>query len=243
MPKTASHSVGLLALLAAVMLAALWLAPELDAASVEDAVRAIGPMAIVLLVALGIVVSPIPSGVIALVAGALYGTPIGGSLTVLGAGLGASCAFALSRHLGRGLLVSSRSAAVRTLTRERSQRGLMLTVFVTRLVPFISFDAVSYVAGLTPLRFWRFLVATLAGTTPVCFAFAAAGNTAKEGEFHPGVLAVMCGVTLLVPACAFVFRALRPRGIPSAAGRAAPPPQKGCIPLDRVRSVGVTLVM
>jgi uncharacterized membrane protein YdjX (TVP38/TMEM64 family) len=36
------------------------------------------------------------------------------------------------------------------LSRERSQIWLMAVVFVSRLLPFISFDAISYAAGLTP---------------------------------------------------------------------------------------------
>ncbi|MEM8957710.1 MAG: TVP38/TMEM64 family protein [Pseudomonadota bacterium] len=189
--------------------AGLILVPELDAQVVEDAVHRFGPVAIVILVALGIVVSPIPSGAIALVAGALYGTVLGGALTILGAGLGAACAFGLSRCFGRGRLVASQTSVARFLTRGRSQQALMMTVFLTRLVPFISFDAVSYVAGLTPLRFWRFLVATLFGTAPVCMAFAAAGNTASSNQMHPAMLALVCGVTLLLPLCICIGRVLR----------------------------------
>ena len=216
MPPTANPTYFLFALLAAIMLAIIWYAPGLDVTFVESAVQHIGPAAIVLLVAVGIVVSPIPSGVVALVAGALYGTAMGGALTVLGASLGASCAFAISRYLGRGVLVSSQLSIARTLTRERSQGALMLTIFVTRLIPFISFDAVSYVAGLTPLRYWRFLVATFSGTAPVCIAFAATGNTAASGDVHPAIFGIAVGMTVVVPACVIAVRTVRARGIASA---------------------------
>ena len=72
-------------LLASLMLVAMNFVPELDSDLVETAVDRMGPVAIVLLVALGIVVIPIPSGAIALVAGALYGTWHGGALTIRGA--------------------------------------------------------------------------------------------------------------------------------------------------------------
>jgi uncharacterized membrane protein YdjX (TVP38/TMEM64 family) len=41
---------------------------------------------------------------------------------------------------------------------------------------FISFDAVSYAAGLTPLAFWQFMVATLVGMIPISFLLAYFGE-------------------------------------------------------------------
>lgn len=43
---------------------------------------------------------------------------------------------------------------------------LMAIVFVSRLIPDVSFDAVSYAVGLAPLAFGRFAVATLFGVIP-----------------------------------------------------------------------------
>lgn len=189
--------------------ALVWLARDLDKDGVEAFVLEFGPLSIVVLVALGIVVSPIPSGAIAIVAGALYGSFLGGALTVAGAVLGAALAFLLSRHLGRARLQASRLPLADTLTRERSQNALMMTVLVSRLVPLISFDAVSYVAGLTPLALWRFVVATAVGTTPVCLAFAAAGDSAAEGGMSPAMLAALTGITLLAPACVLIAKRVR----------------------------------
>ena len=200
-----------IAFLASLALLTLWIMPELDADFVETAVAYLGPVAIVLLVALGIVVSPIPSGAIALVAGAIYGTVMGGALTVAGAVLGAAGAFLLSRYFGRGHVMAMDNKVARLLTQDRSQNGLTAMVFVTRLIPFISFDAVSYVAGLTPLRVSRFLAATALGTTPVCIAFAHAGATARSGEMHPMVLIGLTGITLVLPALVIAARALSRR--------------------------------
>lgn len=132
-----------------------------------------GPLAIILMMIAAIVMSPIPSGPIAIVAGAAYGPVWGTVWAVMGAEGGALIAFWLARYLGYGTV--RRWARMRPLLRRleqhRSQRKLMVIVFVSRLVPFISFDAVSYAAGLTPLAFWRFAIATLAGVIPVAFLF------------------------------------------------------------------------
>jgi uncharacterized membrane protein YdjX (TVP38/TMEM64 family) len=60
----------------------------------------LGPLALIGLMVLAIVVSPIPSGPIAVAAGALYGTLWGGAITVAGALLGALIAFGSARYLG-----------------------------------------------------------------------------------------------------------------------------------------------
>ncbi len=185
-----------------------WL-PELDSDMIRSAADRFGPIAIVALVAIGIVVSPIPSGAVAIVAGALYGTYEGGALTIAGAVVGAGSAFLLSRHLGRERLAGTNFRLAQSLTRERSQNALMLTVFLTRLVPFISFDAVSYVAGLTPLCFWRFLAATTLGTAPVCIAFAAAGDTAMQSTMSPIYIFLLGGITLVLPAGLLIIRSVR----------------------------------
>lgn len=139
------------------------------------AAGALGPLAVVALTALATVIAPIPGGPIAVAAGALYGTFRGGALTLAGASLGAIVAFGIARRLGRDAVRGSRLTAVAWIARPRSQHQLMALVFLSRLVPFISFDAVSYAAGLSALAAWRFALATLAGIVPMSYLLAAAG--------------------------------------------------------------------
>ena len=121
-----------------------------------------GPVVIVTLMTLAVVASPIPSAPIALAAGAAYGHVWGTVQVVIGAELGALIAFGLARVLGHDVL--------RRVFGDRvdagllgSQTALTATVFASRLMPFVSFDMISYAAGLSRLHAWRFAVATLAG--------------------------------------------------------------------------------
>lgn len=73
-----------------------------------DRVRAIvasagplGPLAIIGLMTLAIVASPVPSAPIAMAAGLVYGHFWGTVLVVIGAELGAITAFVIARHFGR----------------------------------------------------------------------------------------------------------------------------------------------
>ncbi len=82
----------------------------------------------------------------------------------------------------------------------RSQNALTFAVFATRLMPFLSFDVVSYAAGLTPLAAWRFAVATLAGIAPASFALAHLGGVAASGESaYGGALTLALGMLVMAP--------------------------------------------
>lgn len=158
-----------------------------------------GPLALVGLMILAIVVSPIPSGPIAMAAGALYGTLWGRVLAIAGAAAGALIAFGAVRYLGFDAIRRSENPVLAYIARPRSQFALMLIVFASRLVPFISFDAVSYAAGLTCLSFGRFAIATLLGVIPICFALAAMGAGMVEGGTDWILVVTMGGAITLLP--------------------------------------------
>lgn len=195
---------GLLAAMAVLGLAALgvwWFAPSvlveaqrlLDRETLEALVARAGnwgPVLIIGLMTVAVVASPIPSAPIALAAGAAYGHFWGTVQVVLGAELGALIAFGLARALGRD--------AVRRLFGDRvdagllgSQNALTWTVFASRLMPFVSFDMISYAAGLSCLHAWRFALATLAGIVPASFLLAHVGLEAASGDMSRATWVVL----------------------------------------------------
>jgi len=165
-----------------------------------------GPLAVVGLIALAVLVSPIPGAPVALAAGALYGHTWGTLYVLLGAELGALGAFSLGRLLGREALQRWLGHRL-PRTRLGSQGALMAIVFVSRLLPFISFDVVSYAAGLTSLTLWRFALATLAGVLPASFLLAHFGGEMVTGELDQMLYAVLAlGLLTGVPLAAYFLR-------------------------------------
>lgn len=159
----------------------------------------IGPFVIIGLMTLAIIMSPIPSAPIALAAGAVYGHTLGTVYVVIGSELGAIIAFAVARLIG--IVVLQKWTDIRlTKLVAGSQNMLMGIVFISRLLPFISFDMVSYAAGITPLRFWRFAVATFAGIVPASFLLAHFGAELATGEGQRIAITVLLfgGVSLTV---------------------------------------------
>jgi uncharacterized membrane protein YdjX (TVP38/TMEM64 family) len=149
-----------------------------------------GPVLIVTLMTVAVVASPIPSAPIALAAGAAYGHLWGTVQVVIGAELGALIAFGLARVLGHDVLrrVFGDKVDAGLLG---SQTALTATVFASRLMPFVSFDMISYAAGLSRLHAWRFALATLAGVVPASFLLAHVGGEAIGGELGRAIWAVL----------------------------------------------------
>lgn len=185
------------------------LATILNGAALRDQVRqmgAWGPLLVIALMVLAIMVSPIPSAPIAMAAGAVYGHTWGTFYVLAGAEIGALTAFGLARWLG--------GDTMRRWFGERlsvgllgSQNALMGIVLVSRLLPFISFDIVSYAAGLTVLSFWRFALATLIGIVPASFLLAHFGGEMATGESDRIMLSVLAlGAITLIPVAVKVVR-------------------------------------
>lgn len=75
----------------------------------------------------------------------------------------------------------------------------MIAVFTSRLLPFVSFDLVSYAAGLSSLHFWRFALATLFGIVPASFLLAHFGDEAASGEtWRATWAALIIGLFILI---------------------------------------------
>jgi len=184
----------------------LWGNPDLASRIDRDALEAMvneagaaGPALVIGLMTLAVVASPIPSAPIALASGAAYGHTWGTIWVVLGAELGALLAFGLARFLGFDAIRRWIGPGIdRGLT--GSQSALTAIVLVSRLLPFVSFDAVSYAAGLSCLRFWRFALATLAGILPASFLLAHFGSAAAEGDTGPATWIAAIGIGALTGA-------------------------------------------
>ncbi len=179
-----------------------------------------GPVAIIALMVLAILISPIPSAPIALAAGAAYGHGWGTLYVLIGAEVGALAAFGLARLVGYETVHRWFGDRL-SIGLIGSQNVLMGIVFLSRLLPFLSFDIVSYGAGLTVLSFWRFAIATLAGIAPASFLLAHFGSEMATGVGSRLLVAVLAlGGLTLVPIALKLWRDRRDR---RDAGRDAEP--------------------
>lgn len=110
----------------------------------------------------------------------------------MGSLLGANIAFGIARILGF-------KAACLWLEQQlpgwklHDSKRLMWLILVSRLMPFISFDLISYAAGITTLSYGRFFIATAIGILPASFLIAHFGDTAKDQSWviNVGLVSVL----------------------------------------------------
>jgi uncharacterized membrane protein YdjX (TVP38/TMEM64 family) len=147
------------------------------------------------LMVLQAVISPIPAFALSIANGLAFGAFWGAVISLAGRSLAASLCFYFARTIGRG--------AVESLVGERAARRSegwleswgVQAVLLTRLIPFFSFDLVSYAAGLSRLRFDRFLGATVIGEVPAAIMYSWVGARAPE---YIWLLLLTNGVVFLV---------------------------------------------
>lgn len=183
--RTLARTVGLFVLLALGALALGTVAYaastgrlDMSVATIEAAIRDLGPWAAVGSVVAMILHSfvPLPAEVIAIANGMVFGKLLGVALTWAGAMAGAVVAFGLARALGRPFverLVPERHWHRIDAWTARDSAGALL---LARLVPVISFNLINYAAGLTGVPFGTFLWTTGLGILPVTVLCVVAGE-------------------------------------------------------------------
>ncbi len=148
------------------------------------------------------VVLPVPSSVVMMTHGALFGVPIGMALSVIGS-LGS---FALGFALGRrGESVVRR--VVPEEERRRADRFLLrwgpVGVVLSRPVPMLA-ETVSFMAGASPLRWRAALGAAALGCVPAAAVYAVAG--ALAASFATGAVVFIAIVVVATVVAGVVVR-------------------------------------
>jgi len=146
-----------------------------------------GPFALMGLMTLAVVVSPIPSLPLDLAAGAVYGPFWGAVYVLIGAELGAIISFLIGRALGRDVLSRWLKQDI-MFCEQCTDHHLLGLLIVARFVPIFSFDIVSYGAGLTKMSLKAFALATFVGMTPPTFALTYLGSAVVTVQW-PFILA------------------------------------------------------
>jgi uncharacterized membrane protein YdjX (TVP38/TMEM64 family) len=122
------------------------------------------------------IVAPLPSFVITFVNAGLFGWWKGALLSWVGTVSGATMCFWIAKFLGRDVVAKlTTKTALRSVDKFFDRYG-KYAVLIARLLPFVSFDVVSYGAGLTSMRFWPFFWATSIGQIPITLVYSYVGD-------------------------------------------------------------------
>lgn len=171
-----------------------------------DTADAFGPLIIVLLIMLEVVIAPIPGFVVMVAAGYVYGPFWGTLYSYAGNVLGSLLAFVLARHFGRPFV--RRIISRRLLDRyDEFFNGHKKSLMLFYALPIVPVDILSFVCGLSDLRWRRFLLVIMVGFIPNTLVLALVGDRLSQLSFALTVVYVL--VFLLVfSGLALLFRYL-----------------------------------
>lgn len=145
-----------------------------------------------LLMILQSVAAPIPAFLLTFANAAIFGWLGGAALSWSSAMAGAAVCFFIAKILGRDVVEKLTSKTALHSVDEFFQRYGKHTILIARLLPFVSFDLVSYAAGLTPMKVVPFLLATGLGQLPATLVYSYIG-----GMLTGSVKVVVTGLMIL----------------------------------------------
>ncbi|WP_304114876.1 TVP38/TMEM64 family protein [Finegoldia magna] len=157
---------------------------KLDTDVVVAYLRSYGKQAAVVsfvLMILQSIAAPIPAFLITLSNAAIFGWVKGAMLSWSSAMAGAALCFFLARALGRDAVERLTSKGAMESVDVFFERYGKYAILICRLLPFVSFDFVSYGAGLTNMGFWPFFIATGIGQLPATIVYSYVGGTLTGG--------------------------------------------------------------
>ncbi len=125
------------------------------------------------------VIAPLPAFLITFANGTLFGFWWGSLLSWSSSMIGAALCFYIARALGIQRITQFMSQPIVDKTNDFFEKYGTYAILVARLMPFISFDVVSYFAGATRMRFLGFWVATGIGQMPATLVYSYLGETAS----------------------------------------------------------------
>ena len=152
-----------------------------------------------LLMVLQSIVAPLPAFLITFANANLFGWWKGAILSWSSAMVGAGLCFCIARILGRDVVEKLTSkSGLKNIDGFFEKHGKM-SILIARLLPFISFDIVSYAAGLTSMSFLSFFIATGIGQLPATIVYSIVGGMLTGGAriMVTGLL-ILFGLSFLI---------------------------------------------
>lgn len=177
---------------------------------VKDFVAQYGPYAMLvsfLLMVFQSVAAPLPAFLITFANANLFGWWQGAILSWTSAMAGAAVCFFIARVLGRDVVEKlCTKGALKQIDDFFAKYGRQ-SILIARLLPFMSFDIVSYAAGLTSMSFWSFFWATGLGQLPATLVYSYVGGMLTGGaRYVVTALLILFALSVLIVLLRQIFQ-------------------------------------
>ena len=184
------------------LISSITLLGSLDIERIKEYIRSLGfwgPAISFILMILQSIIAPLPAFVLTFANAAVFGWVWGAVLSWTSSMAGAILCFVIARLYGRDAVAKLTSvSAIESIDTFFARHG-KYAILIARLLPFISFDLVSYAAGLTSIGFVPFLIATGLGQLPATIVYSYVG-----GMLTGGAKAFVTALLILFALCALV---------------------------------------
>jgi uncharacterized membrane protein YdjX (TVP38/TMEM64 family) len=181
---------------------AIFILGNVDVALARNYILGFGvwaPITSFLLMVLQSIAAPLPAFIITFANAGIFGWVNGAILSWSSAMAGAVICFYIARYLGRDTVVKFTSNKALKSVDDFFKHYGKYAILIARLLPFISFDIVSYAAGLTSMGFWPFFIATGIGQLPATIVYSYVG-----GMLTGGVRTMVFGLLILFALSALI---------------------------------------
>jgi len=141
---------------------------------------------------------PIPSELVLLAMGIIWGIWGGAIMGIIGSMGAAIICFYISRRGGRPVVENVIGEKNLNMVEDWLEKYGFITILVGRMIPFIPFDIISYGGGFVESIKWRdYLIATLIGSVVRAFFYSFLGDSLIP--FQKGLLDVFAPVPIIGP--------------------------------------------
>jgi uncharacterized membrane protein YdjX (TVP38/TMEM64 family) len=192
---------GALCLLVHPLREALGHAASGDTTALREQLRGTGVAGVLVLYGLMLahIIVIFPAEITNMVAGFTYGIPLGLAICISGWFLSALGTYAVGRIAGRPLVDRLAGPSRVAVAEGLMDRGGWPFLLVVRLLPFVPFSLVGYLAGATRVPFGRFAWTTLIGAIPLIAVAVVLGSRLEHFSFtDPLVWGSLVGFAVLV---------------------------------------------
>jgi uncharacterized membrane protein YdjX (TVP38/TMEM64 family) len=157
------------------------------------------PLMSIILMTMQAVVAPLPAFLITATNGLVFGVYWGIIISWIGAMCGALVSFMMSRLFYKSFSqkILGHKKGIEYLERLESRYGFRV-ILTARLLPFISFDFISYSAGLSSIKVRSFLIATGIGMLPATIVYTVFGFEMEKLKEYSDILFTFSVLAVLV---------------------------------------------
>ncbi len=139
-----------------------------------------GPIVLILAMVVQMFLIVIPTIALMVVSILAYGPVWGSIIILLAVFVASSVGYFIGRYLGKNFILKLLGKKTENKIEDFIEHYGFWAVIVTRLNPFLSNDAISFVGGMLKMGYWKFIGATLIGILPLTIFIAILGKSTEQ---------------------------------------------------------------